>query len=63
MTAGAPSDLKDVSVTSDEFFERVRRGYDALAAQAPGRIRRIDASRSIEAVFEDVRAAVDEALA
>ncbi len=32
------------------FFERIHSGYEALAAAEPGRIRRIDATRSVEEV-------------
>lgn len=41
-----------------EFHERVRRGYLALAAAEPGRIRTIDASRSVEAVAAAIWAEV-----
>ena len=47
------------TVEKEDFFARVRQGYDALAAADPRRVARIDASKSIDAVFEDVRAAVD----
>jgi len=41
-----------------EFFERVRRGYLALAAAAPERIVVIDARGSLNAVSEHILAAV-----
>lgn len=46
-----------------EFFRRVERGYDAIAAAEPNRIRSIDATRSIEAVAEDVWRAVSQVIA
>lgn len=36
------------------FFEKVRQGYQALAAQEPQRIHLVDAARSPEAVHADV---------
>ena len=60
MAAGAPLDRLEIE--KEDFFERVRRGYDAVKAQSPDRVHAIDASRSIEEVFEDVRAIVDSAL-
>ncbi len=38
----------------EPFFERVREGYLALAAQEPSRIWRIDASQPLEAVEREV---------
>lgn len=40
------------------FFERVRAGYAQRAAQAPGRVVRIDANRTPDAVWAQVQAAV-----
>ena len=39
-----------------------QEGYDALVARDGRRVRRVDASRSIEDVFETVRGAVDALL-
>ena len=61
MAGGAPLDRLEME--REDFFRRVQAGYDALARAASGRIRRIDAGRAIEEVFEDVKAAVDGALA
>lgn len=47
----------------ERFHERVRAGFLALAAAAPHRIRRIDASGSVEDVHGAVVAAVDAWLA
>jgi dTMP kinase len=41
-----------------EFFERVRRGYLAIAAQHPQRIRIIDADAPLESVAQHVTAAL-----
>ena len=46
----------------EAFFERVQAGYRALALAEPARVRRVDASRSIEAVFEDIKSAVGQLL-
>jgi dTMP kinase len=43
-----------------EFHERVRAGFLELARSEPGRFCVIDASRSIEEVFEQVRKLVDQ---
>ena len=45
------------------FHERVRAGYLEEARREPERISIIDAARSVEAVHEDVRTVVMEALA
>lgn len=44
------------------FHARVRAGYIELARREPARIRVVDASRSPDAVFEDIRRIVDERL-
>ena len=36
------------------FHERLRKGFDALAAAAPGRIVRIDANGTVDEVWEGV---------
>jgi dTMP kinase len=46
-----------------DFFERVRRGYLALAAQEPERIRVIDASLPLEQVQRQIDAVLDGVLA
>ena len=45
------------------FHERVRAGYLEEARREPGRIKIVNASRSIEAVHEEVKMVVMEALA
>jgi dTMP kinase len=40
------------------FFERVARGYEAIAAAEPGRVKRIEAGRGAQEVAEDVWRAV-----
>ena len=57
MAQGAPLDRLEIE--KEDFFARVQQGYDALAKAEPDRIVRVDASRSIEDVFSDVRAAID----
>jgi len=41
------------------FHERVRQAYREIAAREPGRVRLIDGDRSPDAVFDDVRAALE----
>ena len=60
MAQGAPLDRLELE--KEDFFARVQAGYDALAQAEPDRVAVVDASRSIDEVFESVRAAVDEAL-
>ena len=60
MAKGAPLDRLEIE--REDFFARVQAGFDALAEAEPKRVRRIDASRSIEEVFGEVRAAVDSLL-
>ncbi|MBV8034904.1 dTMP kinase [Roseateles sp.] len=43
-----------------DFFERVRAGYAARAAKAPGRIVRVDASGTVEQVGAQVLAVLSE---
>ncbi len=44
------------------FFERVEKGYEAIAAAHPGRIRRLDATAPAEAVAAGIWAAVEACL-
>ena len=60
MAKGAPLDRLEIE--KDDFFARVQDGYDALVARDSRRVRRVDASRSIEEVFDVVRGAVDALL-
>ena len=60
MAKGAPLDRLEIE--REDFFTRVQAGFDALAEAEPKRVKRIDASRSIEEVFDEVRAAVDNLL-
>ena len=45
-----------------DFFLRVRDGYLALAAEAPGRIHVLDGSRPVDAIAADIRALLDRQL-
>lgn len=60
MAKGAPLDRLEIE--REDFFARVAEGFEAVRAAEPGRVRAIDASRSIDAVFEEVSAAVSKAL-
>jgi thymidylate kinase len=45
--------LRDRMEEADRaFFERVQQGFEVIAAEEPGRVRVIDATRSIEAVAD-----------
>ena len=60
MASGAPLDRLEIE--REDFFERVARGFDAVRNADPERVHLIDAGRSIEEVFRDVRSVVGEAL-
>ena len=60
MAQGAPLDRLEIE--KEDFFARVARGFDAVERSDPRRVRAVDASRSIDEVFDDVRAIVAEAL-
>ena len=60
MAQGAPLDRLEIE--KEDFFARVQAGYDAIAKAEPRRLIRIDASRSIEEVFQDVKGAVTRLL-
>lgn len=46
-----------------DFHQKVRNGFLAIAKENPARVKIINASRTIEEIFADVKAAVDAALA
>ena len=52
MAQGAPLDRLELE--KEDFFTRVARGYDQVAASDPERVARIDSGRTIEEVFADV---------
>ena len=47
---------------SEEFHQRIRQGFHDLAAQQPDRWRVIDATRSIDAISDDIWNAVRDSL-
>lgn len=47
---------------SEEFHERIRQGFHALANQEPGRWRVIDATQSIDAISDNIWSAVRDRL-
>ena len=51
-----------IEIEKEDFFARVQRGFELLAQAEPERVRRIDASRSIDEVFDQVKQAVDRVL-
>ena len=60
MSQGAPLDRLELE--KDDFFRRVQAGYTKLTQAEPDRVAVVDASRSIEEVFESVKTAVEEVL-
>ena len=60
MAKGAPPDRLESE--QEDFFGRVQTGYDSLKFSEPDRVRPVDASRSIEDVFADVRGVVEGTL-
>ena len=58
----ARGELDRLESEKDDFFQRVGRAYDALAAADPGRVHIIDSNRGIDEVFADVRADIDALL-
>ena len=52
--AGAPPVRDRIEEADPEFFERVAAGYSAIAAAEPGRVRSIDATRSVETIAADI---------
>lgn len=55
--------MRDRFEESDRnFFERVAKGYDALAAEEPGRVRVIDARRTVAEIHASVMAVVSPIL-
>ena len=60
MAKGAPPDRLEIE--KEDFFARVAAGFGAVHAAEPDRVRLIDASRSIDEVFGEVRGVVESAL-
>ena len=54
--------LDRIEVERDEFFQRVARGFEEIAAADPDRVHVVRSDRSIEDVFADVRADIDALL-
>lgn len=46
-----------------DFHQKVRNGFLTIAKENPSRVKVINAARSIDEIFADVKSAVDEALA
>ncbi len=55
--------MRDRMEEADQaFFDRVAHGYGEIAAREPNRIRRIDATGSVESIHAAIRAAVEHLL-
>ncbi len=61
--AAGQTDETRIDNEAAEFHDRVYDAYAGLAADEPGRIRRIDAAQSIEQVHADIWAAVETHIA
>jgi len=53
--AAKTGELDRLEVETMEFHHRVYDGYKSLAEQNPGRIKRIDATRSVDEMGEEIR--------
>ena len=53
-----PAERDRMEEAGRAFFERVEKGYEAIAAAQPGRVRRLDATAPAEVVTEQIWAAV-----
>lgn len=58
--AGNEGELDRLETEKIDFHCRVREGYRELTEKCPGRIKRIDASKSIEEMREDIYACLEE---
>lgn len=54
----AGKDLDRLELAGKEFFERTRQGYLTLAKQHPARIKVINAEKSKESVYNDVKSLI-----
>ena len=55
---GRNAPLDRLEREEEPFFARLREGYEAIATREPGRVKRIDASGTIEEIFARIRSAV-----
>ncbi len=58
----APKVKDKIELRSDEYHEKVRKGYRELASRYPGRIKLVDGTSPRERVFEDALAEVMKVL-
>ena len=54
--------LDRIEMEEDDFQQKICQGYRELAARFPDRILEIDAGKSIEEVFAEIKAKVDREL-
>ncbi len=54
--------LDRIEIEKEAFVSRVYRGFEDIRAAEPDRVHRIDSSRTIEAIFADVRSELDQLL-
>jgi dTMP kinase len=59
VSGGAPDRMENAG---REFYERVRKGYLAIAREHPGRFVVIDGMRNVHDIARDIRRAVEERL-
>ena len=58
--AGRAGELDRLETEKMDFHKRVRDGYRELTEKDPARIRRIDASKTIEEMRDDIYACLEE---
>jgi dTMP kinase len=54
-----PAERDRMEEADRDFFQRVEKGYEALAAAQPRRIRRLDATAPAEVVAREIWSAVE----
>jgi dTMP kinase len=53
-SSGQPPVRDRIEAAGDAFFERVARGYEAIAAAEPGRVKRINGAQVLEVVEAEI---------
>ena len=54
--------LDRIEIEKEAFVKRVYTGFDDIQAAEPQRVHRIESTRSIEEIFADVRAELNDVL-
>ena len=56
---GKPGEADRMESENDVMFERVRAGYEKLCSASPNRFLRVDGTRAVPAIFEDILRGVE----